>query len=115
VPVVEEITGVKPLGNFRLPGFQRTKPTVVEDQKALAEAIGSEGAEKIAGQVKFDQQLLVFFQWAGSGQDKLAHAVERAGDKSVIVFTFTPGRTRDLRPHAHLYSVRKGVAWSMAK
>ena len=115
VPVVEEITGIKPLGNFRLPGLQRTKPTVIEDQKALTEAIGSEGAEEIAGQVKFDQQLLVFFQWAGSGQDKLAYAVERAGDKAVVVFTFTPGRTRDLRPHAHLYAIRKGVVWSMAK
>jgi hypothetical protein len=115
VPIVEEIAGIKPPGNFRLPGFQRTKPTVIEDQKALVDVFGDEEAKKVAGRVNFDQQLLVFFQWAGSGQDKLSYAVQDRDSGTKVVFKFRPGRTRDLRPHAHLYAIPHGVDWEVAK
>jgi len=115
VPVVEEITGIKPPGNFRLPGFQRTKPTVIEDHKALVDVFGSEDAKKVSGRVNFDQQVLVLFQWAGSGQDKLSYSVQDQDNGTKVVFKFRPGRTRDLRPHSNLYAISKGVAWEIAK
>jgi hypothetical protein len=43
------------------------------------------------------------------------HAVENQGDEVEVVFKFKPGRTRDLRPHTHLFAIRKDVAWSVAK
>jgi hypothetical protein len=88
---------------------------VIESLETLTEVFGDEGAKKISEQVKLDQLFLVFFQWAGSGQDKLACAVEKQDDKTKVVFTFRPGRTRDLRPHAHLYAIREGVTWGVAK
>ncbi len=115
VPVVKEIAGIKPPGSFRLPGFQRTKPTVIEDHKALVDVFGIEDARKVAGRVNFDQQALVLFQWAGSGQDRLSCAVQDQSDEARLVFKFKPGRTRDLRPHSCLYAVRRGVDWEVAK
>lgn len=114
-PVVTEITGFRRLRVTRLPGFRRTKPTVIESQETLAEAFGDEEAKRISEQVALDQQVLVFFQWAGSGQDKLASAAEKQDGKTEVVFRFRPGRTRDLRPHAHLFAIRKGVAWNVAE
>ena len=113
--VVKEIKGFKPPRATRLPGFRRTKPTVIANRETLTKVFGDAEAEKINKQVDLDEHVLVFFQWAGSGQDKLAFAVQKQGDNTKVVFTFRPGRTRDLRPHAHLFSIRKGIAWEIAK
>jgi sialidase-1 len=115
VPVVEEIAGIKPPRTSRLPGFGRTKPTVIENQDAMTETFWDAGAKKISGQVDLEQQVLVFFQWAGSGQDKLSYAVQNQDNGRKVVFKFRPGRTRDLRPHAHLYAIRHDVDWEVAK
>lgn len=114
-PIVTEIMGTKPPRATRLPGFRRTKPTVIENQDALTETFGDAGSRKISEQVDMDQQVLVFFQWAGSGQDKLSYSVQDQDDGAKVIFKFRPGRTRDLWPHAHLYAVRKGVDWIIAK
>jgi hypothetical protein len=111
----KEIKGFKPPRAARLPGFRRTKPTVIENRETLTKVFGDAEAEKISKQVDLDEHVLVFFQWAGSGQDKLAFAVQKQDDKTKVVVTFRPGRTRDLRPHAHLFSMRKGIAWEIAK
>jgi hypothetical protein len=113
--VVKEIKGFKPPRATRLPGFRRTKPAVIENQNTLTKVFGDKEAEKISKQVDLDEQVLVFFQWAGSGQDKLAYTVQKQDGKTIVVFTFRAGRTRDLRPHAHLFSIRKGVSWRVAK
>jgi len=115
VPVVKEITGINAPSNNRLRGFRRAKPSVIENQDALTETFGDAGAKKISGQVDIGQQVLVFFQWAGSGQDELTCAVENRGDEVRVIFKFRAGLTRDLRPHAHLYAVRKGVPWEIAE
>ncbi len=113
--VAAEIKGFMPPRAASLQGFRRTKPTLIETRNSLAEVFGEPRAEKIAKQVDFEQEFLVFFQWAGSGQDKLTFTVEKNNGKSKVVFVFKPGRTRDLRPHAHLVSIRKGVSWEIAK
>lgn len=113
--VVKKIIGFKPPRATRLPGFRRMKPTLIENRATLTKVFGDAEAEKIRKRVDLAEQVLMFFQWAGSGQDKLAHAVQKQDDKTKVVFTFRPGRTRDLRPHAHLFSIRKSVAWEIAK
>jgi len=115
LPVIKEITAIKPPRTSRLPGFRRTKPTVIENQDALTETFGDTAAKTIIEQVDLDQQVLVFFQWAGSGQDKLSYAVENQGDEVKVVFKFRAGLTRDLRPHSHLYAIRIGVDWEITK
>ena len=115
MPVVVEITGVKPPRTTRLPGFHRTKPAVIENHDTLTKTFGDAKATKIIGQVYFDRQVLVFFQWSGSGQDKLTYAIQNQNEEATVVFKFRAGRTRDLRPHAHLYAIRKSVIWRIAK
>ena len=36
-----------------------------------------------------------------------------AGFPEQVFFTYTPGRTRDLRPHVHVYALRSNVRWSV--
>ena len=112
VPVIQAITGFKP-PFARGPGFGRAKPKTFEAAEELAEAVGDKAAEKIGEQVDFHHQFLVFFQWAGSGQDKLSFEIDERGETPKVVFKFRPGRTRDLRPHAYLYAIRKGVSWEI--
>lgn len=115
VPVIARIDDVELPRSPRLPGFVRVEPRVFRAAEDLPEVFGDGPAEAISGRIDWERQLLVFFQWAGSGQDRLAHAVEAENDKRAIVFTFTPGRTRDLRPHAQLYALRKDVPWKVAR
>ena len=112
VPVIRVITGFKP-PFARGPGFARAKPKTFEAAEELAEAVGDKAVEKIGEQVDFHNQFLVFFQWAGSGQDKLSFQIDEEGEAPKVVFKFRPGRTRDLRPHAYLYAIRKGVTWEI--
>lgn len=114
VPVIRVITGFKP-PFARGPGFARVKPKTFEAAEALAEAVGDKAAEKIGEQVDFRHEFLVFFQWAGSGQDKLSFEIDQQAETPKVVFKFRPGRTRDLRPHAYLYAIRKGVSWEIGR
>lgn len=115
IPLVDEIVGVTPLPLGRMPGFHRTKPIVVDSDAELSELFGKSAAAKIGKQVDLRRQFLVFFQWAGSGQDRLTHEEETKDEKSIVVFSFRPGRTRDLRPHAHLFAIHKGSEWQVAE
>jgi hypothetical protein len=91
-------------------------PTEIKSAEELAKAFPDKDAqERIKKEVNFDRERLLFFSWAGSGQDKLTTAVVEDGGKKTAVFTYQPGRTRDLRPHRHLFAVNKGVAWRVAR
>ena len=113
--IVKRITGFTAPRRTRLPGFRQTKPMVIETREALTEVFGKTETDKIAKQVDFEKQFLVFFQWAGSGQDKLMHTIQNEDDAPKAVFVFKPGRTRDLRPHTYLFSIVKEVAWEIAE
>ena len=114
-PVIKKITGFTPLRAGRRLGFRRTKPTIIKTSEKLTEIFGKNEAGKISKQADFQAQFLVFFQWAGSSQDKLTHQVETQDEKSRVVFSFKPGRTRDLRPRSHLCAIRKGSVWEVAE
>lgn len=76
---------------------------VIESLEDLEKVVG-EGASK-GIKIDFKAEKLAFFQWSGSGQDKMTYATETKDGKAVVTFTLMPGRTRDLRPHAHLYAI----------
>jgi len=66
--------------------------------------------------VDFEKQTVLLFAWRGSGQDKLAVMAGEAEDGvEQVVFTYTAGMTRDLRPHTAVYAVRSGVAWRVER
>lgn len=85
-------------------------PTKITSAEELAKAIpNKETAEKIGKQVDFSKEYLLLFKWSGSGQDKLV----AGGDDKSVGFAYTPGRTRDLRQHVHLYALAKGAGYSV--
>ena len=47
------------------------------------------------------------FAWSGSGQDMVAVKGDTKDGKTALTVSFTPGRTRDLRPHVKLFVVPK--------
>jgi hypothetical protein len=112
VPVIEEVTGFR-MTTIRRQGFGRNRPQTFENAKDLVNAMGEEAAKKIVAAVDFEEQFLVFFQWSGSGRDKLSFRIAQTEEGTRVVFKYTPGRTKDLRPHARLYVIRRGVAWEV--
>jgi hypothetical protein len=90
------------------------KPTVVTSEDELKKAFPEEDMQTaIKKEVDFSKQQIVFFAWSGSGQDKLAYELSKDNPNEVI-FTFTPGRTKDLRGHFHAFVLPKDAKWKMA-
>lgn len=92
------------------------KPTVITSEDELKKAFSEEALQaRLKKEVDFKTQKLVFFAWAGSGQDKLDFKVEKGEKAPEVVFQYKAGLTRDLRPHHHLYVIPKDVTWKVAK
>lgn len=80
-----------------------TVPIVIKSKAELTNAVADEDAVmKIAKEVNFDSEQLVYFVWSGSGQDKLTFEIGEGDKKGEVTFTYAAGRTRDLRPHRKL-------------
>ncbi len=86
------------------------KPTKITTGDELKKVLGAT-ADEVAKNVDFKKEYLLLFQWSGSGGDKLT----AADDKKDVTFTLVRGRTRDLRPHTHLFAVAKDAEWKFAK
>ena len=87
------------------------KPTTITSAEELAKAIPDEEAQaKIKKEVDFAKQQLVFFAWGGSGQDKLGAIGD---DVKMVLFVYTPGLTRDFRPHVHLFVIPKDATFKI--
>ena len=83
-------------------------PTVIGTADALAASFrDSEIRDQINNRIELRTQDLLYFSWSGSGQDKLTFTV----DGFVAVFQYTPGITKDLRPHTALFAIGKGSDW----
>jgi hypothetical protein len=95
--------------------FPKTRvdaPTIIASAEELGKAFADKDVlDRLTKEVDFTKEKLLFFAWSGSGQDKLGHAI---GDAKEIVFTYTPGRTKDLRSHAKLFAIGKDAKWKMA-
>jgi hypothetical protein len=91
------------------------RPTIITSTAELARTFPDEDTQaSVQKHVDFTKQKLIYFAWAGSGQDKLTFTVGK-GEKGVeVVFHYKRGLTRDLRPHTHLYVVPKDASWKLA-
>lgn len=91
------------------------KPTVITSTDELAKAVKDEAAvAAIKKAVDFDKEQVLFFQWAGSGQDKLTFDLGEGDKASEVTFEYKPGRTRDLRQHKKLFVLPKGTKFKFA-
>jgi len=69
---------------------------------------------RLKEKVEFDEQVVLVFAWRGSGQDKLTYEVAESFPEQ-ITFNIKPGRTKDLRPHIHIFALRSNVKWSVGR
>lgn len=110
IPPVKQIEGVTPKEKaFEASGPR--KPLVFTTEKEAAEYFAEEELAKLARQVDFKNQVVLVFAWQGSGQDKLDYAVAESFPEQVM-FTYRPGRTKDLRSHVRVYALRSNVKWN---
>ena len=86
------------------------KPLVIRSEKEAADHFASDQLDKLKIQVDFEKQFVLLFAWRGSGQDRLSYVVAESYPEQVM-FQYTPGRTKDLRPHVYLYALRSQVTW----
>jgi hypothetical protein len=110
-PTVKEIPtkDLKIMFSVREKG-KATEPTTITSAEDLAKnAILKDAADDIAKQIDFAKQKLVVFAWPGSGGDKLTASIGAEGGKSIVYVEYIRGRTRDLRPHVHLFVVPKDL------
>jgi hypothetical protein len=88
-----------------------TKPITLKTATDAATYFAPAELAKLTKQVDFNSQIVLLFAWQGSGQDKLDYTIAESFPEQ-IKFTFTPGRTKDLRQHIQIYALRNNVTWS---
>ena len=86
-----------------------TKPTEIKTAEDLAKSplFGEGSSDKLKKHVDFTKEKVVVFAWSGSGQDSVAGATATEDKKTTAQFTYTPGKTRDLRQHFKVFVVPK--------
>jgi hypothetical protein len=89
------------------------KPLVIANADELAKAISDkESVAKVASQVDFTKEKLVYFKWSGSGGDKLSFTTAKGANKLDVTITYQGGLTRDLRPHHYLLVMPSNAEWT---
>lgn len=109
IPPIKEVKGVKPEASVFKASSAR-KPIVIKSEEDAAKHFAENAVADLKKQVDFKNQIVLVFAWRGSGQDKLTHVVAESFPEQ-ITFSLVPGRTRDLRPHVHVYALRSNVKW----
>ena len=95
-----------------LPKGRTANPIIITNAEELAKAFPAEETQKaLAKQVDFTKEKLLYFGWSGSGADTLTSRLSE--DKKEIIFTMTPGLTRDLRGHNKAFVVDKDAKFKM--
>ena len=88
-----------------------TEPTAITSAEELAKAIPDEAAvAAVKKAVDFEREKVVYFAWSGSGQDKVTFATSAGAKGPEVTFTYSPGRSRDVRPHVKLFALSKDAA-----
>lgn len=90
----------------------RKKPIVLKNEKDAATYFDAKELAKLTKAVDFEKQVVLVFAWKGSGQDRIDHVILESFPEQ-IVFTYKPGRTRDLRSHQLICVLRSNVKWSV--
>ncbi len=88
------------------------RPLVLRSTEDAARCFTGESLAALNRAVDFDRQFVLLFAWSGSGQDRLTHVVAESYPEQ-IRFTYTPGRTRDLRQHVKVFALRNNVQWTL--
>jgi hypothetical protein len=89
-------------------------PVVIAGAEQLAKAIKDEAAvTTVKKAVDFEKEQVVYFAWSGSGQDKLTFAAGSDKADPDVIFTYTPGRTRDVRMHKKLFALPKDARFKV--
>jgi len=109
IPPIKGVTDAKPASSI-FAAASRQKPLVIKSNKAAAKHFSDDALAKLQEQVDFDKQIVLVFAWRGSGQDKLSFDVLESFPEQVV-FKYTPGRTKDLRPHIYTFVLRSNVTW----
>ncbi|NQU24209.1 MAG: hypothetical protein HQ567_23250 [Candidatus Nealsonbacteria bacterium] len=109
-PAIEEIKRVKPKPSV-LKDAKLRKPLVIGSAEEAGKHFGKDALAALKKQVDFEKQIVLVFAWRGSGQDRLTYTVLESHPEQVP-FKYKPGRTRDLRPHIHVYALRSNVRWT---
>jgi hypothetical protein len=109
---------VKELGATGVPRVlergEVSKPTAIANTKELAKAIPVEAVQKrVKKDVDFTTQQVLFFEWSGSGGDKLTYTVEKGKKGTEVVFQYRRGLQKDLRPHVRLFAMPKDATWKV--
>src|SRR5262249_27336252 len=88
------------------------EPTKITTKEQLEKAITDKDLrETILKEVDLDKEFLLFFQWGGSGGDKL----QVSEDDSKVTFTYSRGSTDDLRRHTRLYALPNKTEYKLSK
>ena len=115
--VVREI-GLKGFTRTRTTGVA-SKPTRITNAAELAKAFrdtDKEWLDRIARQVDFEKEELLFFAWTGSATDRLSFKVEQTRRAPVVVFSYKQGLGDDVpRPRFRLYAIAKNWRIESAK
>jgi hypothetical protein len=91
-----------------------TEPTAITSAEELAKAIPDEAAvAAVKKAVDFHLEKVVYFAWSGSGQDKVTFPTTTGAKGPEVTFTYTPGRTRDFRPHVKLFVLPKDATYKV--
>ena len=109
IPPIKKIAKVLPQRSVFKRGALK-EPAVIKSAEDAAKYFDGKNLAAIEKQVDFKQQFVLIFAWRGSGGDRLNHAVLESYPEQ-IVFKLKRGRTRDLRPHVHIYALRNNVTW----
>ena len=112
-PVMQSIDGVRPTAAaFKL--SPRGEPLVIRSAGDAARCFDPDAVKKLSTRVDFEEQFVLLFAWSGSGQDKLKSEAAD-GETPKVWFRIARGRTRDLRRHAEVFALRRGVAFEFGK
>ena len=87
-----------------------SEPVEIRSAEEAEKHFEGDALAKLNKEVDFEKQIVLVFSWRGSGQDMLEYAVLESFPEQVV-FSYKPGRTRDLRPHVHVYALRSNVRW----
>ncbi len=104
-----EAIAVKPLA---FEAASHKHPLPIRSAKEAAAYFPSPDLARLRREVDFSRQVVLLFAWRGSGQDRLEY-LEQTSPPAAVVFTYTPGRTKDLRAHHQVFVLRSDVVWSL--
>ena len=109
-PAIKEIDAKPTADIFK--AAKRNEPLALRTAEEAAKYFDKDALAVVEKKVDFEKQLLLVFAWRGSGQDKLTYDIAESFPEQ-IQFKIKPGRTKDLRPHLHVFALRSNVKWSV--